>query len=215
MSARRQAGQLRSIIARNLKQERVKEAAADVLRRNKQISTGNLIDSILKKKDEQMFSISYKINKEFDIIYDVSITYDFDRIGVPYYRRVDTVLGREKASPSMRVSTGAIEKWINNKITNGTWSGPKTYSLTRTRGTESETKEYPLSKLVYRRALAFVIARKINEDQFLEKRSPYITIARVKVIRAIKKAENEFYEYWGSDSINKIEIKIASALDKL
>jgi len=208
MSARQQAGQLRSILARNLKQEGVRESAVEVLKRNKQISTGNLIDSILRKKDEQMFSISFKIDKEFDIIYDVSITYDFDKIGVPYYKRVDTVLGREKASPNMKVSTGAIEKWIDRKITNGTWRGPKTYTLTRTRGTSKESKEYSLSKLVYRRALAFVIARKINQDQTLDTRSPYITIARVKVIRAINKAEKEFYAFWENEFATNLGQKL-------
>jgi hypothetical protein len=208
MSARQQAGQLRSILARNLRKEGVRESAVDVLKRAGQISTGNLITAILSKKDEQLFSVSYKIDKGIDSIYDVSITYDFDRIGVPYYKRVDRVLGRERAQPNMKVSTGAIEKWINNKISNGTWKGPKTYSLTRTRGQAKETKEYSLSKLVYRRALAFAIARKINEDQVLETRSPYLTIARVKVIRAIQKAEKEFYDFWEDSLSSTIEQKI-------
>lgn len=208
MSARQQAGQLRSILARNFKKSRVREAAANVLKQRGQVASGNLIASILKKREEQMFSISFKIDKEFDVIYDISITYDFDRIDVPYYRRLDRVLGREKASPNMSVSTAAIEKWILRKLRNGTWKGSTTYELTRTRRGKTTTRSYPISKLVYRRALAFVIARTINEDQILENRSPYITIARVRVRKSIDSAEKEFYEIWENDFAINIERKL-------
>ena len=65
MSARKQAGQLRAILARNFKKSRVREAAANVLKQRGQVASGNLISAILRKKEEQMFSISFKIDNIF------------------------------------------------------------------------------------------------------------------------------------------------------
>lgn len=157
-----------------------------------------------------MFSISFSIDKELDAIYDISITYDFDRLELAYYRRIDRVLGRDRANPPMRVSTDAIYKWIGQKIRNGTWKGAQSYTMTRTRRGVSKQYTYPLSKLIYRRALAFVIARTINEDQRLENRSPYITRARTQVTKAVNQSEKEFYDLWENDLATNLESKITA-----
>ena len=210
MSARQQAGQLRSILARNFKKFAVRETAAGVLKNTNRISSGNAIQRILQKKEEQMFSISFKIDKKLDVIYDVVVTYDFQRFGIPYYQRIDTVLGRTRSTPPMKVSTNAIYKWIGQKIRNGTWKGAQSYTMTRTRRGVSKEYTYPLSKLIYRRALAFVIARTINEDQRLENRSPYITKARVQAIKAVNQSEIEFNEIWLDGVSLKIEKQLIS-----
>ena len=44
MSARKQAGQLRAILARNFKKSRVKEAMAQTLTKNGQVASGNLVE---------------------------------------------------------------------------------------------------------------------------------------------------------------------------
>lgn len=188
----------------------MRETAANVLKSTGRISSGNAIQKILQKKEERMFSISFKIDNSLDAIYDVTVTYDFDRFEIPYYQRIDTVLGRSKASPPMRVSTGAIYKWIGRKIKNGTWKGAQSYTMTRTRRGVSKQYTYPLSKLIYRKALAFAIARTINEDQRLENRSPYITKARVQAIKAINQSEKEFNEVWITDLALKIEKQVIS-----
>lgn len=210
MSARQQAGQLRSILARNFKKFAVRETAANTLKATGQVASGNAVQKILQGQEERMFSISFSIDKELDAIYDISITYDFDRLEVDYYRRIDRVLGRDRANPAMRVSTDAIYKWIGQKIRNGTWKGAQSYTMTRTRRGVSKQYTYPLSKLIYRRALAFVIARTINEDQRLENRSPYITRARTQVTKAVNQSEKEFYDLWENDLATNLESKITA-----
>ena len=206
MSARQQAGQLRSILARNFKKSRVREAAANVLKQRGQVSTGNLVNSILKKKEEQMFSISFKIDKELDAIYDVLVTYDFSRIDNEYYQQVDTVLGAAKTG--MNPSYQVILKWITNKLRNGTWKGATTYTMRRTRRGKTSTNTYSISKLVYRKALAFAIARSIGERGNLKNRSPFITEARIRIELALLDAENEFYDLWENDLANNLERKL-------
>jgi hypothetical protein len=207
VSARQQAGQLRSILARNFKKSRVREAAANILKQRGQVASGNLISQILKKKEEQMFSISFKIDSEFDVIYNVDITYDLGRIESDYYKQVDTVLGR---SPSgMAPSYQKIYRWIGQKLRNGTWKGPASYTMTRTRkGGKKKTYTYPLSKLVYRKALAFVIARSIGERGSLKNRSPFITESKIRIDLAIAQSEQEFAERWPFDYLTNLEDKL-------
>jgi hypothetical protein len=206
VSARQQAGQLRSILARNLKKSRVREAAANVLKQRGQVASGNLIASILKKREEQMFSISFKIDKEFDVIYDVRIVYDLSRIDNPYYQQVDTVLGAAKTG--MRPSYQAILKWITTKLRNGTWKGSTTYTLKRTRRGKTSTNTYSISKLVYRKALAFAIARSIGERGNLKNRSPFITEAKIRIELALLDSESEFVEIWPDVFLNNLERKL-------
>jgi hypothetical protein len=206
VSARQQAGQLRSILARNFKKSKVREAAANVLKQRGQVSTGNLVNSILRKKEEQMFSISFKIDKEFDVICDVRVVYDFSRIDNEYYQQVDTVLGAAKTnmSPSYQV----ILKWITNKLRNGTWKGATTYTMRRTRRGKTSTNTYSISKLVYRKALAFAIARSIGERGNLKNRSPFITEARIRIELALLDSESEFVEIWPEAFLNNLERKL-------
>ena len=206
MSARKQAGQLRSILARNFKKSRVREAAANVLKQRGQVASGNLIDAILKKKEEQMFSISYKIDNEFDVIYNVQITYDLGRIENEYYQKVDTVLGRDNSG--MRPSYQKIYKWIGQKLRNGTWKGAAVYTMKRTRRGKTKTYTYTLSKLIYRKALAFAIARSIGERGALKNRSPFITEARIRIDLALVESEQEFAELWPFDYLTNLERKL-------
>lgn len=154
-----------------------------------------------------MFSISFKIDSEFDVIYNVDITYDLGRIESDYYKQVDTVLGR---SPSgMAPSHQKIYRWIGQKLRNGTWKGPASYTMTRTRkGGKKKTYTYPLSKLVYRKALAFVIARSIGERGSLKNRSPFITESKIRIDLAIAQSEQEFAERWPFDYLTNLEDKL-------
>lgn len=154
-----------------------------------------------------MFSISFKIDPKLDVIYDVNVVYDLGRINNKYYQKLDTVLGR--SASGMAPSWQKIYKWIGQKLRNGTWKGAASYTMTRTRrGGKRKSYTYPLSKLVYREALAFAIARSIGKRGSLKNRSPFITESRIRIDLAFQQAEQEFNEVWSDNISTIIEEKI-------
>lgn len=191
MSARQQAGQLRAILTKNFRRSRVREAMVETLRKNGQVASGRLEKSISSISDAKAFRLSYKINKEFDIIYDIQVFYRLEEtIGVPYATRVDTVLGREPVN--MKPSVSAIEKWILQKLSNGTWRGGNMYIMRR----GGKTYSYPLSNFKYRTRLAYIIAKGIGDRGFLKTRSPYLTEGKLRQELAFLDAKNEFERLW-------------------
>lgn len=202
MSARQQAGQLRAILTRNFRKSRVKEAMAKTLTDRGQVASGNLVRKILSINESKSFRISYKINKEFDIIYDVSVSYAIDLTGIPYAASVDTVLGRERTG--MKPSIDAISLWIRQKLSNGTWKGSNMYIKRR----GNKTYRYPLSKLTYRRSLAYLIARKIGQRGYLQNRSPYLTEGRLRQELAFLDSIREFEQLWENELSLSVENKI-------
>ena len=202
MSARQQAGQLRAILVKNFRKSRVKEAMAKTLSDRGQVASGNLVRKILSINESKSFRISYKINKEFDVIYDVSVSYEIDLSGVPYAAAVDTVLGRERTG--MKPPISAISIWIRQKLSNGTWKGSNMYIKRR----GNKTYRYPLSKLTYRRSLAYLIARKIGERGYLQNRSPYLTEGRLRQELAFLDSIREFEQLWENELSLSVENKI-------
>lgn len=197
MSARQQAGQLRAIFVRNLKKSRIKAAMAQTLTQNGQVASGTLVKAILAINENRAFRLTYKINKEFDVIYDAFII-GFDGgpltvnnlINLAYAKSVDTVLGRERTG--MSPSIQAIESWISLKLKNGTWKGGNMYIMRR----GGKTYSYSLSNFKYRRKLAFVIARSIERRGYLKTRSPYLTEGNLRLELAYLETKNEFDALW-------------------
>ena len=211
MSARQQAGQLRAIFVKNLKKSRVKAAMAQTLINNGQVASGTLVRAVLAISESKSFRITYKINREFDVIYDAYILgYDGGRltlnnlIKLPYAQSVDTVLGRERSG--MAPSVQAIEQWISKKLSNGTWKGGNMYIVNR----GGKSYSYSLTNLKYRRKLAFVIARSIKRRGYLETRSPYLTEGGLRLELAVLETKNEFELIWGNQLAQILGNKIAA-----
>ena len=121
MSARKQGGQLRAILVRKLRSSGLSEEMVSILQKGNQVYTGTLSQSILKRDLAKSLSISYKINKEIDIIENVVVTF-VNRVSEPNYAPlVDKTLG---AFPTQKIDVSAreIESWIFAKVKNGTWS---------------------------------------------------------------------------------------------
>jgi hypothetical protein len=202
MSARQQAGELRAILIRNFKKSRIREAMANTLKERGQVASGNLTRAILDKNESKNTSIRYKIDREFDSIYDVNITYTIDLESAPYASAVDTVLGRE--SSGMAPSIQAIDNWIVQKLSNGTWKGGNMYIIKR----GEKSYSYPLTDFRYRRKLAFVIARSIKDRGYLKNRSPYITEGKLRYELAILDSVNEFQDIWNEAIAEKVYDKL-------
>ena len=202
MSARQQAGQLRAILIRNFKRSRIREAMANTLQERGQVASGNLIRTILENDDSRNTSIKYNIDSEFDAIYNVRIVYTIDLADAPYATAVDTVLGRD--SSGMAPSIQAIEQWISQKLSNGTWRGGNMYIIRR----GGKSYSYPLSRFKYRTKLAFVIARSIKNRGYLKNRSPYLTEANLRYELAILDSVNEFQSIWEDQVIDKVYDKL-------
>ena len=194
LTARQQAGRLRAILVRNFRTLRVKEKMANVLRSNGQVASGNLINTILSKDESKSLRIRYKIDREFNVAYDVSITYTIDLQGAPYAQTVDTVLGKDKRNLSP--TTSAIEQWISQKLSNGTWRGDNMYII----NSGGKTYSYPLTERRYRNKLAYLIARSIKKRGYLQNRSPYLTIGELNYELAILQSVNEFELLWEDDT---------------
>ena len=232
MSARKQAGQLKSIAARKIKESRINELMADALRQKKNIYTGNLINTILSRDPYRSLRIRYSINKELDCIENVSLTYVNDISGASYGRFIDIATSRiinESPNPSV----AAISKWIYGKIQNGTWSNPNGTDyvvsnnyLTRndpkvkskgSRGGKSKTYRYPLvgspKSKIYRNALAYKFVNAINERGELKNKSPLLTAGNLQVEFALISAIEEFNDIWGEDLSAKVYEKVTSIFD--
>ena len=208
MSARRQGGQLRAILVRKLRSSGLNEAMVDILQKNNQVYTGTLSQAILRRDLGKNLRISYKINKDIDIIENVVVRF-VNKVSEPSYAgRVEKTLGAVK-DKNINVSARAIESWIFAKVKNGTWKNENgaNYKKSNSRGS---TYFYPLSNKKARASLAFVIARSINRKQILKKRSPFLVNSKINLRAefAILSGLKEFNELWlqdlGVESINKV-----------
>jgi len=202
MSARQQAGQLRAILIRNFKKSRIREAMANTLQTRGQVASGNLVRAILDMNESKNLRTRYKIDKEFNVIYDVSIIYTINLESVPYASSVDTVFGMDESG--MSPSIQAIEQWIMQKLSNGTWKGENMYIIKR----GGKSYSYPLTDFKYRRKLAFVIARSIKDRGYLKNRSPYLTEGKLRYELAILDSVNEFQDIWNEAIAEKVYDKL-------
>jgi hypothetical protein len=208
MSARRQGGQLRAILVRKLRSSGLNEAMVDILQKNNQVYTGTLSQAILRRDLGKNLSISYKINKDIDIIENVVVRF-VNKVSEPSYAgRVEKTLGAVK-DKDINVSARAIESWIFAKVKNGTWKNENGANYKKGNGRGS-TYLYPLSNKKARASLAFVIARSINRKQILKNRSPFLINPTINLRAefAILSGLEEFNELWlqdlGVESINKV-----------
>lgn len=208
MSARRQGGQLRAILVRKLRSSGLNEAMVDILQKNNQVYTGTLSQAILRRDLAKNLSISYKINKDIDIIENVVVRF-VNRVSEPSYAgRVEATLGAVK-DKNINVSARAIESWILAKVKNGTWKNENGANYKKSNG-KGRTYFYPLLNKKARASLSFVIARSINRKQILKDRSPFLVNPRINLRAefAILSGLEEFNELWlqdlGVESINKV-----------
>lgn len=204
MSARQQAAQLKTILVKNFKKSRIREAMVQTLESKGQIASGNLKDTILRSSDFNLTTVNYKIDSNLDAIYDVRITYRLDLSDAPYARAVDTVEGRDSSGLSPSIS--AIEQWISQKLSNGTWRGGNMYIIRR----KGKNYSYSLNDFRYRRRLAFVIARSIKDRGYLKTRSPYLTEGKLRYELAMLDSINEFMVIWEDDVALAVSDKLIS-----
>lgn len=227
MSARRQGGQLRAILVRKIRSAGISEEMVAALKRRNQKFTGNLANSILKRDLSKRVRISYTINKELDVIENVTISFT-NFVNEPSYAEfVDSRLG-EKPTGEIKASARTIESWIFSKVKNGIWKSRfgdnyvvSNNYLTRkekrpinkgARGGNTKTYYYPLvgseNSKKSRASLAFLIARSINEKQRLKNRTPYFAAGNIVAEFAMLSAIEEFNQIWlediGEISINKV-----------
>ena len=181
----------------------------DILQKNNQVYTGTLSQAILRRDLAKNLSISYKINKDIDIIENVVVRF-VNRVSEPSYAaRVEKTLGATKPAEQINVSARAIESWIFAKVKNGTWKNENGANYKKGNGRGS-TYLYPLSNKKSRASLAFVIARSINKKQILKNRSPFLVNPAINLRAefAILSGLEEFNGLWlqdlGVESINKV-----------
>lgn len=215
MSPQQQAGILRSLVVKKLKQARVRETMADTLKRTRTISTGRLLSTVLSKDVTKLVKLNYSIDKESGLIYNVIVRYNRGLNGwdggdtdPEYALAVDSVYG---AGPiPMRPPRSKITQWIYRKLKNGTWDGPPYYRVTRKTKYGSKTYTYPLTDGRYRKKLAYLIQRSIINRQELAVRSPYITAGDLQVEFAILAAIEEFALVYEDNIANRVETVLES-----
>lgn len=215
MSPQQQAGILRSLVVKKLKQARVLETMVDTLRRTNTIASGTLASRILSKEEASLIKINYKINKELGVIYDIVIRYNRglkswggDETDPVYALTVDTTYGQGPID--LRPPRHKITQWIYKKLGNGTWEGPREYIVTRHLKSGSKTYRYPLQDGRYRKKLAYVIQQSIIKRKELLYRSPYITAGEFQVTDAIFRALDEFGDLYQDNIANRVETVLES-----
>jgi len=232
MSARKQAGVLKSIIYQKLRDAGVNYDMVQALRRNKNVYTGTLVETIQKRNLFRLTSIRYTINKELDVIENVTVTFN-NNIADPYYAKFIDPFAAEETFDTPEATVSGISKWIYKKIQNGTWENPygtkyvvnNNYSNRNdfkvkekgSRGGTSKIYEYdlvgsPKSKK-YRNALAYLISRKINNDGYLENQTPFLATGNFSAEVALEVALEEFRELYLNDIAESVETIIVNLFE--
>lgn len=202
MSARKQAGRLRAIIARRLRAVRVADAMADALIANDNVVTGNLVDAILSTDTNRVFNISYRIDKRYDMMLLDSIYIDLTR----YLSSADygRYLYDEYDGEYQEVNQGDIAWWIEQKIQTPYWNS--IYGTDFFVKSKGKGYFYPLSDPKYRDALAFLITRGLKERDGRPKRqTDFFQEALLSAEAAIIEAKEDFYDEWSIELVNNID----------
>lgn len=209
MSARQQAGQLRSLIARKLRQLDVAESMADALEYNLNKATGNLEEAILRTDPARVFNISYRIDKSYNVMLLESVYVDLTRYfdNAPYGR----MLHSDYEGEIPEVSSGRIADWIAEKINTPYWNSP--YGEDFVVRTKSGVYYYSLQEPKYQKALGYVIARTINDSGMLQSTTDFTSEAILAAEAAVIEAQEDFFEVWGTELVDIIDADINAAFE--
>ena len=204
MSARQQAGRLRSLIARKLRQLDVAESMADALEYNLNKVTGNLEESILRTDPNRVFNISYRIDKTYDVMLLESVYVDLTRYfeNAPYAR----FLHEDNNEEVPKVSTQVIADWIAEKINTPYWNSP--FGEDFVVKSKGKVYFYDLHEPKYQRALGYVISTIINESGFLKSRTDFTSQALLAAEAAVIEAQEDFMEIWEYELVDIIDAEI-------
>ncbi len=209
MSARQQAGQLRSLIARKLRQLDVAESMADALEYNLNKATGDLESAILRTDPARVFNISYRIDKSYDVMLLESVYVDLTRYfdTAPYGKYLHSDYDGEIPE----VSPKRIADWIAEKINTPYWNSP--YGESFVVRSKNRVYYYDLQEPKYQKALGWVIAKTINSSASLKSVTDFTSEAILAAEAAVIEAQEDFFEVWGTELVDIIDADINSAFE--
>lgn len=209
ISRQQQIQNLRKFIVQEILEVGLKRTFINALRRNNQVVSGKLVDSILAvnyQKSGRYLRIKSGFNKQTNMLVDIKVD-----IQVPwgeYGRKLDTVQGRASNAQGKRMSPSwqSILKWMDKK---GGLFRAGLYRQRKTLKGSGGTKMYVYSakRDSYRKSIAFRIARKINRRNEIETRRGYSNELNFKLELAVLRAFERYLDEYKLDFLNDFTLE--------
>jgi hypothetical protein len=208
ISRQQQIQNLRKYIVQEIQEIGLKRTFINSLRRNNQVVSGKLVDSILAinyQKSGRYLKISSGFNKQTNMLTDIRV--DIQLPWGKYGNKLDVVRGRKENARGERMSpsTESILKWMDSKG-NGLFRDGL-YRQRKQLKSGSKMYVYPAKRDSYRKSIAFRIARKINRKNELETRRGYSNELNIKVELAVIRAFERYLAEYSLDFLNDFTLQ--------
>lgn len=185
----------------------------NVATNNRNVATGKLLKLLRNAKDD-MFSINASFSKD-GLIEDVRLSFDLKALlGDEYFYYFQTLDYEVSANRTWKMNPGGytIERWLENKIKNGTWVGSTLVPYTRNyKGRKSTTVFIDLNKRKDRLRMAFAIAKSIKQNNDVVSKSDYSGVIRQALSDILEYAFDDFLNEVGINIYNEAEILLNEA----
>jgi len=202
LSAAQQRGRLRQLILQDLKTADLKAVFKGLLKDNDQNVTGFLQRSVSSSKYTSSLRVSSRFDKSSGFITDVLV-----RIDAPwgrYGKELDSAGGRGAVQDAPNTET--ILQWINAKGVTATITVNKTLK-------DGSKKEYIYSDTrSARKAMAYNIAKRINETKTIKTRNPYSDDIARAFAATVNISISKWFDEMGADFVGDVYGEIANLI---
>jgi hypothetical protein len=213
ISKQKQIGQLRRAILSSMRDYRFRRSLMNVATNNRNVATGKFLKLLRNAKDDA-FSINASFSKD-GLMEDVRLSFDLRKLlGDEYFYYFQTLDYEVSANRNWKMNPGGytIERWIENKIINGTWVGSTLVPYTRNyKGRESRTVFIDLNKRKDRLRMAFAISKSIKQNNDIVSKSDYSGVIRQALSEILEYAFDDFLNEVGINIYNEAEILLNEA----
>ena len=199
ISKQKQIGQLRKAILSAMREYGLKRTLINTARSSNNIASGKFI-SLLKKSDDNVFSVRNTEFSENGLIERFSIVFDLkSMLGDEYFYYFETLDEEISATRDWSLNPGAsrISKWIMRKLSNGTWRGSTTVF--------SGGRTLDLFDAKHRTRLAYAIAKTIKSNNDITFKADYSY--------EVRKALEEIIDFALDDFLNLVNINISDDIE--
>jgi len=212
ISRQKQIQNLRTYIAKEIEEIRLKSTLINRLKYNKQDVTGSLVNSILAinyNKSGKYLNIKSSFNKQAGLLEDIRVSVELP--WGEYGRKLDTVEGRASNAKGKRMSPdkNKIFQWMDAKglFKSGFYRQKKTLKNGATR-----TYVYSSKRDSYRKGIAFRIARKIQRENEIKTRFAYSTELNIKIELAVLRGFEKFFDDFALQYFEEYTLELGKSL---
>lgn len=213
ISKQKQIGQLRRAILSAMRDYRFRTGLMNIAKNNRNVASGKFLN-LLRKASDDAFSINASFGQS-GFVENVRVVFDLRQLlGSEYFYYFQTLDHELSETRNFNLNPGGytIEKWLRNKIKNGTWIGSTTVPYTRNyKNRESRTVFIDLNKDKDRLRLSFAIAKAIKANNDVVKKDDYSGYIREALQEITEFAFDDFLNELGINIVNEAEIILNEA----